>query len=74
MSVENLFKNCQVEYTRDEKLGIYLVKAKLNNRPRVITLTVGKNFSEIALTDMHGKILEFTRQEEGKGISFTNRN
>jgi hypothetical protein len=68
---KDLFKNCKVQYAYDQKQKIYSVKVMLDNRPRVITVRVGGEFTELSLADQDGNILEVVRQENGKGINFT---
>lgn len=68
---EDLFKNCKVEYGYNQRQKIYSVKVMLDNRPRIITVRVGENFTELSLADQKGAVLEVLRQEDGKGVSFT---
>lgn len=67
----DLFKDCQVQYAYNQRQDIYSIKTTLDNRPRIITVRVGKNFTELSLADQKGNVLEMARQEDGKGISFT---
>jgi hypothetical protein len=67
----DLFKNCKVQYAYDQKQKIYSVKVMLDNRPRIITVRVGNDFTELSLADQEGNLLEVVRQENGKGINFT---
>jgi hypothetical protein len=66
----DLFKNCKVEYGYNQRQKIYSVKVMLDNRPRIITVRVGDNFTELSLADQSGTVLEVLRQEDGKGMSF----
>ena len=68
---KDLFKNCKVQYAYSQKQKIYSVKVMLDNRPRVITVRVGDDFTELSLADQEGNLLEVVRQENGKGINFT---
>jgi hypothetical protein len=68
---QDLFKNCKVQYAYDQKQKIYSVKVMLDNRPRIITVRVGSEFTELSLADQDGNLLEVVRQENGKGINFT---
>lgn len=67
----DLFKNCKVQYAYNQKQKIYSVKVILDNRPRIITVRVGNDFTELSLADQEGNLLEVVRQENGKGINFT---
>lgn len=62
------FKNAKVRQGYDKEQQIYSVKVYLNDKPRIITMRVGKNFTELSLSDETGKVLEVMRQEDGKGI------
>ena len=66
----DLFKNAKVQYAYNQRQKIYSIKVMLDNRPRIITVRVGENFTELSLADQDGKILEVARQEDGKGMSF----
>lgn len=68
---KDLFKNCKVQYAYDQKQKIYSVKVMLDNRPRIITVRVGNDFTELSLADQEGNLLEVVRQENGRGINFT---
>ena len=65
------FRNCQVQYAYNQRQEIYSIKTTLDNRPRIITLRVGDNFTELSLANKEGRILELARQEDGKGITLT---
>jgi len=67
----DLFKNCQVQYAYNQRQKIYSIKVNLDNRPRIITVRVGEDFTELSLADLKGNVLEVLRQEDGKGLSFT---
>ncbi len=67
----DLFRNCKVQYAYNQKEKIYSVKVMLDNRPRIITVRVGEDFTELSLADQDGNLLEVVRQENGKGISAT---
>jgi len=67
----DLFKNCKVQYAYNQRQKIYSVKVILDNRPRIITVRVGDDFTELSLADQEGNLLEVVRQENGKGINFT---
>lgn len=66
--MEKLFKNCKVQYGYDNKEKIYSVMVMLDNRPRILTLRVGDNYTEMAIADMAGNVKEMLRQE-GKNIT-----
>lgn len=66
----DLFKNCKVEYGYNQRQKIYSVKVMLDNRPRIITVRVGDNFTELSLADQNGNVLEVLRQDDGKGVAF----
>ena len=65
------FKNCQVQYAYNQRQKIYSIKVNLDNRPRIITVRVGVDFTELSLADLQGNVLEVLRQEDGRGLSFT---
>jgi len=67
---KDLFKNCKTQYAYDKKEKIYTVMVNLDNRPRILTFTVGENFTEISIANKKGDILEILRQE-GNDISLT---
>ncbi|MFN7991701.1 MAG: hypothetical protein U0R44_06095 [Candidatus Micrarchaeia archaeon] len=69
--IDDLFKNCKVEYGYNQRQKIYSVKVSLDGRPRIITVRVGDNFTELSLADMKGTVLEVLREEDGKGVSFS---
>lgn len=68
---DSVFKNCKVEYGYNQRQKIYSIKVSLDGRPRIITMRVGENFSEVSLADTKGNVLEVLRQEDGKGLSFS---
>lgn len=67
----DLFKNCKVQYAYNQRQKIYSIQVMLDNRPRIITVRVGDDFTELSLADKEGNVLEVLRQDDGKGISFT---
>ena len=67
---EDLFKNCKVQYGYNQRQKIYSIQVDLDNRPRIITIRAGENFTEVSLADQKGKVLEMLRQE-GRSISFS---
>ena len=69
--IEDLFKNCKVEYGYNQRQKIYSVKVMLDNRPRIITVRVGDDFTELSLADTQGNVLEVLREEDGKGVAFS---
>jgi hypothetical protein len=46
----------------------------LDNRPRIITLRVGDDFTELSLADRDGNVLEVLREDDGRGVSFNAAN
>jgi len=68
---EDIFRNCKVEYGYNQRQKIYSIKVMLDNRPRIITIRTGENFTEVSLADQKGNVLEVLRQEDGKGVSFS---
>lgn len=68
--IEEVFKNAKVQYAYNQRQKIYSVQVTLDNRPRIITLRVGDDFTEISLADKDGNILEVLREEDGKGVTF----
>jgi hypothetical protein len=69
--IKDLFNNAKVQYGYNQRQKIYSVKVMLDNRPRIITLRVGEDFTELSLADEDGKVLEVLREEDGKGVAFT---
>ncbi|MBU0531868.1 hypothetical protein KKB44_00055 [Candidatus Micrarchaeota archaeon] len=69
--IPDLFKNCKTQYAYNQRQKIYSVKVTLDGRPRIMTLRVGENFTELSLSDLNGNILEVAREEDGKGVSFS---
>lgn len=67
----DLFKNCKVQYGYNQRQKIYSVKVTLDGRPRILTLRVGDDFSELSLSDLEGNVLEMVREEDGKGITLS---
>ncbi len=71
MMKPDLFKNCKVEYGYNQRQKIYSVKVMLDGRPRILTLRVGENFTELSFADQKGNVLEVLRQEDGKGLKYS---
>ncbi|MCI0503878.1 hypothetical protein L0Y65_04150 [Candidatus Micrarchaeota archaeon] len=71
MGREGLYKGCKVEYGYNQRQRIYSIKVMLDNRPRIITVRVGENFTEMSLADQKGNVLEVLRQDDAKGITFS---
>jgi hypothetical protein len=69
--IPDLFKDCKVQYAYNQRQRIYSVKVMLDNRPRIITVRVGTNFTELSLADKDGNVLEVLRQEDGRGITMS---
>lgn len=67
--IKDLFKNAKVKYAYDKKQKIYSVLVMLDNRPRILTVRTGENFTELSLADKNGTVLEVLRQEEGQGVT-----
>ncbi len=68
--ISDLFKNADSQYAYDPARKVYSVKVMLDNRPRIVTLKLGEDFTELSVSDKNGNVLEVLRQEEGKGITF----
>ncbi|MDD5171456.1 MAG: hypothetical protein PHF60_00275 [Candidatus ainarchaeum sp.] len=70
---EDIFKDCKVQYAYNQRQKIYSISAMLEGRPRIITIRVGDNFTELSLADQknNNKILEVLRQDDGKGVTFS---
>ncbi len=68
---KDIFKNCKVQYSYDQKEQVYSVKVSLDGRPRIITVRLGVDFTELSLADLDGNVLEVVREADGKGISFS---
>jgi hypothetical protein len=69
--IPDLFKNCKVQYAYNQRQKIYSVKVTLDGRPRIMTLKVGEDFTELSLADLDGNVLEVAREKDGKGVTFT---
>jgi hypothetical protein len=69
--IPDLFKNADIQYAYNQRQKIYSMRVVLNNRPRIITMRIGENFTELSIADTKGNPLEVLRQEEGKGIVFS---
>lgn len=67
----DLFKNCKVQYGYNQRQKVYSIKVELDNRPRIITVRVGEDFTELSLADLEGNLLEVVRQQDGGGMTFT---
>lgn len=71
MGKQDIYKGCKVEYGYNQRQRIYSIKVMLDNRPRIITVRVGENFTEMSLADQKGNVLEVLRQDDAKGITFS---
>ena len=69
--IPDLFKNAEIQYAYNQRQKIYSIKVVLNNRPRIITIRIGDDFTELSIADLKGVPIEVLRQEEGKGITFS---
>jgi hypothetical protein len=69
--IPDLFKNATMQYAYNQRQKIYSVKVTLDNRPRIITMRMGEDFTELSIADTKGNVLEVLRQEGGKGITFS---
>ncbi len=69
--IPDLFKNATMQYAYNQRQKIYSVKVTLDNRPRIITMRIGEDFTELSIADTKGNVLEVLRQEGGKGITFS---
>ncbi|MBD3209867.1 hypothetical protein GF318_00625 [Candidatus Micrarchaeota archaeon] len=70
MKIPDLFDSCDVQYAYNQRQKIYSIRVTLDNRPRIITVRTGANFTELSLSDLQGNVLEMARQEDGRGIRF----
>lgn len=68
--IENLFDNAQVQYAYNQRQKIYSMSVMLDNRPRILTLRVGEDFTELSLADQGGNVLEVLREDDGRGVTF----
>lgn len=68
--IEDLFDSAQIQYAYNQRQNIYSMSVMLDNRPRIITLRVGQDFTELSLADQHGNVLEVMREDDGKGVTF----
>lgn len=64
----DLFKDCEIQHAYNQRQKIYSIKVMLDNRPRIITVRMGEDFTELSLADQEGNVLEVLRQEDGEGI------
>jgi hypothetical protein len=69
--IPDLFKNAQMQYAYNQRQKVYSMKVVLDNRPRIITMRIGEDFTELSIADAKGNVLEVLRQEGGKGITFS---
>jgi hypothetical protein len=72
--IPDLFKNAKIQYAYNQRQKIYSMRVILDNRPRIITLRIGENFTELSLADLDGRVLELARQEDGRGVEFSKVN
>jgi hypothetical protein len=63
---KDIFKQADVQHTYDKEQKIYSVKVVLNNKPRILTLRVGNDFTEISLADEKGNLLEVLSEKDGR--------
>lgn len=63
-----VFENCKVQYAYNQRQKIYSISTNLDNRPRIITVRVGEDFTELSLADKGGNVLEMLRQQDGRGV------
>ncbi|NYZ73950.1 hypothetical protein H0O00_02300 [Candidatus Micrarchaeota archaeon] len=70
-NAEDIFKDCKTQYAYNQRQKIYSVSAMLEARPRIITVRLGDNFTELSLADQKGNLLEVLRQDDGKGVTFS---
>lgn len=68
--IGNLFDNAQIQYAYNQRQQIYSMSVMLDNRPRIITLRVGEDFTELSLADREGNVLEMLREQDGRGVTF----
>lgn len=71
MRLPNLFDNAEVQYAYNQRQEIYSLRVTLDNRPRILTLQLGEDFTQLSMTDLQGNVLAMARQEDGRGIRFT---
>ena len=69
--IPDLFKDAKIQYAYNQRQKIYSVQVMLDNRPRIITMRIGENFTELSIADKNGTPLEVLRQEDGRGIIFS---
>ncbi len=72
--IEGLFDNAQIQYAYNQRQKIYSMSVMLDNRPRIITLRVGDDFTELSLADRDGNVLEVLREDDGRGVTFNTAN
>lgn len=68
--IEGLFDSAQVQYAYNQRQKIYSMSVMLDNRPRIVTLRVGEDFTELSLADRDGNVLEVLREDDGRGVTF----
>jgi hypothetical protein len=71
MRLPNLFDSADVKFGYDQRQRIYSLRVTLDNRPRILTLRLGEDFTELSMADLQGNVLAMARQEDGRGIRFT---
>ena len=52
--IPDLFRNAKMQYEYDGEQRVYSVKVMLENRPRIITMRIGENFTELSISDLSG--------------------
>ena len=67
--IPDLFKNADIQYAYNQRQKIYSIKVMMDNRPRIVTMRIGEDFTELSIADVKGNIIELLRQEEGQGIT-----
>ena len=68
--IPDLFSKAKFQYAFNQRQKIYSVKVELDNRPRILTVRIGENFTELSLCDLDGNVLEVAREEDGRGVTF----
>jgi hypothetical protein len=69
--IPDLFKDSTIQYAYNQRQKIYSVNVELYNRPRILTLRMGEDFTELSIASQKGDPLEVLRQQEGRGITFS---
>jgi len=60
------FKGCKSQYAYDKDSQIYTMKVMFKGKPVIITVRIGKELTDLTVTDLEGNILEYMGQKGDK--------